>query len=100
MTTLPVTLDRDAAVPLGVQLSIHIRARILDETLREGDRLPSSRALANELGTARSVVEQAYSQLVAEGWLSGRHGSGTFVAGAVERADAGSPPRQGASVSA
>src|SRR5690606_39066446 len=64
----------------GVQLSTQIRERILDESLPEGHRLPSSRALAAELGTSRSVVEQAYSQLVAEGWLRGRHGSGTFVA--------------------
>ncbi|GAB2990606.1 MocR-like pyridoxine biosynthesis transcription factor PdxR [Actinotalea caeni] len=80
MSTLPVVLERDGAVPLGVQLSTQIRARILDESLPEGHRLPSSRALAAELGTSRSVVEQAYSQLVAEGWLRGRHGSGTFVA--------------------
>ena len=80
MSTLPVTLDRSADVPLGTQLSTQIRARIVDETLADGDKLPSSRTLARELGTARSVVEQAYSQLVAEGWLNGRHGSGTFVA--------------------
>lgn len=80
MSTLPVVLERDGAVPLGVQLSTQIRERILDESLPEGHRLPSSRALAAELGTSRSVVEQAYSQLVAEGWLRGRHGSGTFVA--------------------
>lgn len=88
MSTLPVTLDRTATEPLGTQLSGQIRARVLDATLREGDRLPSSRALATELGTARSVVEQAYSQLVAEGWLTGRHGSGTFVAAPAMRQSA------------
>ncbi|WP_156253072.1 PLP-dependent aminotransferase family protein [Pseudactinotalea terrae] len=80
MSTLPLTLDRSADTSLSAQLSSQIRTRILEETLREGDRLPSTRALASELGTARSVVEQAYSQLVAEGWLTGRHGSGTFAA--------------------
>ena len=47
--------------------------------LSDGDRLPSSRALARELGVSRSVTEQAYDQLVAEGWLEARRGSGTYV---------------------
>ena len=49
-------------------------------TLARGDRLPSSRALAADLGVSRSVTEQAYEQLLAEGWLEARRGSGTFVA--------------------
>src|SRR4051794_41693673 len=80
MTTLPVTLDRSAAAPLGVQLSGRIRDLVVDGTLARGDRLPSSRALAAELGVSRSVTEQAYEQLLAEGWLEARRGSGTFVA--------------------
>ena len=42
--------------------------------------MPGSRALAADLGVSRAVTTQAYDQLVAEGWLEGRHGSGTFVA--------------------
>ena len=50
-------------------------------------RLPSTRALARDLGVSRAVTEQAYDQLAAEGWIEGRHGSGTFVAaGAVHPA--------------
>jgi GntR family transcriptional regulator/MocR family aminotransferase len=49
--------------------------------LTPGARLPSSRALAADLGVSRTVVTEAYQQLYAEGWLDGRHGSGTFVAG-------------------
>ncbi|WP_127480249.1 PLP-dependent aminotransferase family protein [Nocardioides pantholopis] len=85
MTTspvLPVTLDRAAGGPLGTQLADQVRRRITAGRLGAGDRLPSSRALAVELGVARAVTEQAYGQLVAEGWLEGRHGSGTFVAAA------------------
>ncbi len=48
--------------------------------LRPGTRLPSSRSLARDLGIARNTVADAYVQLVAEGWLTSRHGSGTFVA--------------------
>ncbi|WP_341926143.1 PLP-dependent aminotransferase family protein [Nocardioides psychrotolerans] len=80
MATLIVELDRTKPTSLGLQLSGQVRARITGGHLAPGDRLPSSRALARDLGVARSVTEQAYAQLVAEGWLEGRHGSGTFVA--------------------
>ncbi|HEU5038540.1 MAG TPA: PLP-dependent aminotransferase family protein [Nocardioides sp.] len=80
MVTLPVTLDRTAPGSLGVQLSGRIRDLVVAGTLARGDRLPSTRALAAELGVSRSVTEQAYEQLLAEGWLEARLGSGTFVA--------------------
>ncbi|HET9423005.1 MAG TPA: PLP-dependent aminotransferase family protein [Nocardioides sp.] len=80
MTTLPVTLDRSSSTPLGLQLAAGVREQVLAGTLRRGDRLPSSRALAADLGVSRSVAEQAYDQLLAEGWLEARRGSGTFVA--------------------
>jgi GntR family transcriptional regulator / MocR family aminotransferase len=48
--------------------------------LAAGTALPSSRALARDLGVARNTVVDAYGQLVAEGWLGSRHGSGTWVA--------------------
>lgn len=82
MRSIPVRLDRERPEPLGVQLSDRIRELVLDGTLAEGDRLPSTRALATELGVARSVAEQAYEQLLAEGWLAARRGAGTFVASA------------------
>ncbi|ANH38810.1 HTH-type transcriptional regulatory protein GabR [Nocardioides dokdonensis FR1436] len=90
MTPLAVRLDRGSTRPLGVQLSDAVRARITDGRLPPGERLPSSRALAAELGVARTVVEQAWAQLVAEGWLEGRQGSGTFVAAGRAR----TPPRR------
>lgn len=80
MPTLPVRIDRAAATPLPAQLSAQIRALILSGTLTLDERLPSSRALAADLQVSRSVTETAYEQLIAEGWLSTRHGSGTYVA--------------------
>jgi GntR family transcriptional regulator/MocR family aminotransferase len=80
MRTLPVLLDRDHPDPLGVQLSSQVRDLVLAGTLEPGDRLPSTRALAADLGVARSVTEQAYDQLLAEGWLTAQQGAGTFVA--------------------
>ncbi|NHC22367.1 PLP-dependent aminotransferase family protein [Nocardioides sp. IC4_145] len=81
MQTLAVVLDRSDRRALGVQLADEIRRQVGNGRLPVGSRLPSSRALAGELGVARAVAERAYAQLVAEGWLEGRHGSGTFVAG-------------------
>lgn len=76
---LPVTLDRTSGEPLPAQLAAQVRSLVLSGTLRNGDRLPSSRALAADLGVSRAVTEQAYDQLTAEGWLEARRGSGTYV---------------------
>ena len=57
--------------------------------LLPGARLPSSRSLATDLGIARNTVADAYGQLVAEGWLAARHGSGTWVAERTGAAPAG-----------
>jgi GntR family transcriptional regulator / MocR family aminotransferase len=76
---LPVTLDRESVTPLAVQLAEQLRAAAGDGRLRSGDRLPSTRALAGELGVSRTVTAAAYEQLHAEGWIAGRHGSGTYV---------------------
>lgn len=78
-TALPVTLDRDSAVPLAVQLADALRESASTGHLRGGDRLPSTRALAGRLGVSRTVTSAAYEQLNAEGWIVGRHGSGTYV---------------------
>ena len=80
MSTLPVALRRDSRTPLHVQLAGQVRELVTTGALPAGGRLPSTRALAAELGVARSVVEAGYDQLLAEGWLSARRGSGTFVA--------------------
>jgi GntR family transcriptional regulator / MocR family aminotransferase len=57
-----------------------LRTAIRSGRLPSGGRLPSSRALAADLGLARNTVAEAYGQLVAEGWLVARQGSGTRVA--------------------
>src|SRR5437764_5527296 len=57
-----------------------LRAAIRDGRLAPGARLPSTRALAQDLGLARGTVSEAYAQLRAEGFLLARQGSGTVVA--------------------
>jgi GntR family transcriptional regulator / MocR family aminotransferase len=56
-----------------------LRDAVRDGRLPPGARLPPSRALAADLGVARNSVANAYGQLVAEGWLTARTGSGTWV---------------------
>ena len=77
---LPVTADRGDGAPLNTQLTAQLREALADGRLAPGERLPSSRTLAATLGVSRTVVTAAYTQLFAEGWLEGRHGSGTYVA--------------------
>lgn len=61
-------------------LEAALREAVRSGRLAAGTALPSSRVLARDLGIARNTVAEAYGQLVAEGWLSARHGSGTWVA--------------------
>ncbi|MEU8379393.1 PLP-dependent aminotransferase family protein [Streptosporangium sp. NPDC048865] len=77
---LPVSVDREAATALAVQLGDRLRDAMRGGALSSGERLPSTRALARQLAVSRTVVTEAYQQLYAEGWLEGRHGSGTYVA--------------------
>ncbi|WP_137928044.1 PLP-dependent aminotransferase family protein [Cupriavidus sp. 2SB] len=68
------------ARPLNRGLYACIRGAILDGALASGTRLPPQRDLAAELGLSRNTVMYAYEQLLAEGYLRARTGSGTFVA--------------------
>ena len=73
-----LTLDRSKA--LRAQLEHELRDAIRAGRLRAGSKLPPSRVLAEELEVSRGVVVEAYSQLVAEGYLVARSGDGTRVA--------------------
>jgi len=82
---LLVRLDRSARPPLRVQLETDLREAIREGRLRGGERLPSSRELARELGVSRGMVQECYGQLLAEGYLTSRTGSATRVADIKER---------------
>lgn len=88
-----VELQREADAPLHEQVERSIREDIQAGRLAAGARLPSSRALASELGISRGVVTEAYSQLVAEGYLITRQGAPVRVASAVRAAAARPPAR-------
>jgi GntR family transcriptional regulator/MocR family aminotransferase len=76
-------LDRRSRSPLHKQIYDGVRRAILDGSLRPGQRLPSTRALAIELHVSRLPVLTAYDQLLHEGYLDGRLGSGTYVSEAL-----------------
>jgi GntR family transcriptional regulator/MocR family aminotransferase len=92
-----LVLDRTA--PLRSQLEHELRGAVRAGRLRAGTKLPPSRVLADELGVSRGVVVEAYSQLVAEGYLVARSGDGTGVADGLAqqppaaRASPGDTPR-------
>lgn len=73
-------LRRDDDAGLAVQLARHLRDAILGGQLAAGERLPSSRRLAAHLAIGRNTVLAAYDQLLAEGFVAARAGSGTVVA--------------------
>ncbi|WP_316521837.1 PLP-dependent aminotransferase family protein [Kitasatospora brasiliensis] len=77
---LDLTERRAAGAGLRAALEDALREAVQEGRLAPGTRLPSSRALGEDLGIARNTVVEAYGQLTAEGWLSSRQGSGTTVA--------------------
>ncbi|MFB7331644.1 PLP-dependent aminotransferase family protein [Streptomyces adustus] len=74
-----------------------LREAVRGGRLAPGTRLPPYRSLAADLGVARNTVADAYAELVAEGWLTARQGSGTRVAMGVSAPPSG---RRGGSASA
>ncbi len=77
---LLLALDRSRGEPLRSQLERELREAIRSGRLAAGERLPSSRVLAAELGLSRGLVLECYTQLQAEGFLTSRSGSATRVA--------------------
>ncbi len=74
-----IAIDRKGEKPLHRQIYDAFRAMILDRRLPPGQQIPSTRALADELGISRIPVLGAYAQLLAEGYIESRSGAGTFV---------------------
>ncbi|MBL6853666.1 MAG: GntR family transcriptional regulator [Alphaproteobacteria bacterium] len=78
-------LDEAATLPLYQQLQRGLRAAIESKLLAPDDALPPERDLAEEFSVSRITVRKAIDGLVAEGLLTRKQGSGTFVAGRVEK---------------
>ena len=74
-----IPLSRTGSSPLTRQIYSWFRQAILQGTMRSGERLPSTRELAEHLHVSRTIAVLAYEQLLAEGFIVGRGGSGTYV---------------------
>lgn len=82
MTEAPLiqlTIDPDDKTPMFAQVVAAFRERIVSGQIPAGSRLPASRNLAGDLGVSRATVIAAYDQLMAEGFIEGRQGSGVYV---------------------
>jgi GntR family transcriptional regulator/MocR family aminotransferase len=76
---LQIDIDPRSSLPLFRQIYNGIRSAILEGRLRPGERLPATRMIAGELGVSRNTALAAFDQLLSEGYLEGRTGSGTYV---------------------
>lgn len=75
-----LSVDRDSAEPMHRQIYGALRRYILDGRIAAQTLLPSTRSLAEDLKVGRNTVIAAYDQLLAEGFIESRGGSGTWVA--------------------
>ncbi|HEY0661229.1 MAG TPA: PLP-dependent aminotransferase family protein [Lysobacter sp.] len=73
-------LELDGRGSRQAQLTRALKAAVLAGRLHSGDRLPATRALAKDLGLSRNTVLASYEELVAEGFVLGKVGSGSYVA--------------------
>jgi len=92
MTILARLLSPDDPTPRYAQIGDGLRKQITEGLLPAGTRLPASRALAQDLGVARSTVVTAYDQLVAEGYLETIQGAGIFVCDIAPISPLSAPP--------
>lgn len=90
---LLLRIERGGGEPLRAQLEAGLREAIRSGRLPAGERLPSSRELARELGVSRGLVQECYGQLLSEGYLTSQVGSATRVAAGAYTAPAEPPPR-------
>ena len=76
---LPLALDRVGEKPMHRQLYDQLRELILTGRVSSGERLPSTRTLSRDLSVSRNTIATAFDQLLAEGYLEGRVGAGSYV---------------------
>jgi GntR family transcriptional regulator/MocR family aminotransferase len=88
---LDLTIEHESDRPLFQQIYLMLRDAIVANALSPGSRLPSTRQLADRLAVSRTSVLSAYEQLLAEGYIVGREGSGTYVSDDVPRLIVTSP---------
>ena len=76
---MTIKIDKDAKVPVYLQIADQIKAQIISGVLPRGGTLPSERALAQILDVHRNTVVKAYSELKSDAWIESRQGVGYVV---------------------
>ena len=76
---ITLSLESNGKIPLYEQLYLHIRKEIENGNIKPGEKLPSKRGLASHLKISVVTVETAYAQLLSEGYIYSRPGSGFFA---------------------
>jgi len=84
---LYINIDRTLKTSLSSQVYTALKDAIITEMIRPNEKLPSSRELAKELHIARNVVIECFEQLIAEGYIYSKKGSGTYVSKGVQLAN-------------
>ncbi|MFS0559765.1 PLP-dependent aminotransferase family protein [Terribacillus sp. 179-K 1B1 HS] len=74
-----IEIERDHSLPLSWQLHLQLKEKILKGMIVGGQRLPSTRSMAEQLGISRNTVVEVYEQMTAEGYLKTKAGAGTYV---------------------
>ena len=76
---LTLELHKNKSTPLYMQIYSYIKSEVLARRLKAGNKLPSKRALAAQLGISTITIEGAYSQLMAEGYIYAKAKSGYYI---------------------
>ena len=86
---MTIKIDKDAKVPVYLQIAEQIKAQIISGALPRASTLPSERALAQILDVHRNTVVKAYSELKSDAWIESRQGVGYVVTEADAAPDGG-----------
>lgn len=76
---LHINIDKEIKQSLSQQICNAIKSYILQGILKPEEKLPSSRELASYLNVSRNIVIESYEQMIAEGYLYSKNGSGTYI---------------------
>ena len=93
MLFMDVHVTLEGRSRLSAEVYEQLRAAILDGRLRPGDSVPATRDLAQQLDVSRNTVTNAYQRLMAEGFIAGHAGAGTFVTSEGARTSRRAPSR-------
>ncbi|WP_099192823.1 GntR family transcriptional regulator [Tepidibacter mesophilus] len=79
MNEIILNLEKNSDQPLYIQLYVYLREEIRANRIKKGTKLPSIRHLAKHLSVSKITIDNAYQQLLVEGYIESRQRSGMYV---------------------